>query len=117
MNVDGCMHVYMQIADFGMSRDLMDENYYTSHGGMIPVKWTAPEVFTTSTYPAVYIMIYTYVVQALHYKKYSTASDVWSYGAIMYEIWSVGHKPFENQVNSKVSLAMLPQDRSHNKIS
>ena len=61
-------------------------------------------------------MIYTYVVQALHYKKYSTASDVWSYGALMYEIWSVGHKPFDNQVNSKVSLAMLTQDRSHNKI-
>lgn len=33
-----------QIADFGMSRDLMDENYYISHGGIIPVKWTAPEV-------------------------------------------------------------------------
>ena len=33
-----------QIADFGMSRDLMDENYYMSHGGQIPVKWTAPEV-------------------------------------------------------------------------
>ena len=27
-----------------MSRDLMDENYYVSHGGKIPVKWTAPEV-------------------------------------------------------------------------
>lgn len=35
-----------QIADFGMSRDLMDENYYISHGGKIPVKWTAPEVIT-----------------------------------------------------------------------
>ena len=27
-----------------MSRDLMDESYYVSHGGRIPVKWTAPEV-------------------------------------------------------------------------
>ncbi len=27
-----------------MSRDLSDENYYVSHGGKIPVKWTAPEV-------------------------------------------------------------------------
>ena len=27
-----------------MSRDLLDEDYYVSHGGMIPVKWTAPEV-------------------------------------------------------------------------
>ena len=36
---------HMQISDFGMSRDLEDENYYVSHGtGKIPVKWTAPEV-------------------------------------------------------------------------
>ena len=34
-----------QIADFGMSRDLQDEDYYRSHGGKIPVKWTAPEVW------------------------------------------------------------------------
>jgi len=35
---------YHQIADFGMSRDLLDENYYITSGGKIPVKWTAPEV-------------------------------------------------------------------------
>ncbi len=35
---------YIQIADFGMSRDLVDENYYISSGGKIPIKWTAPEV-------------------------------------------------------------------------
>ena len=63
-----------------MSRDLEDENYYMSQGGKVPVKWTAPE--------------------ALAYKKkYSTASDVWSYGCLLYEIWSVGHKPFEGQAN------------------
>jgi serine/threonine-protein kinase RIO1 len=69
-----------KIIDFGLSRDLEDENYYVSHkGAMIPVKWTAPE--------------------ALNYRKYSTASDVWSYGCLMYEIWSVGHKPFEKFSN------------------
>ena len=41
------MNVNLQISDFGMSRNLMDENYYISHGGKIPVKWTAPEVWTT----------------------------------------------------------------------
>ena len=51
----------LQIADFGLSRDLQNEDYYVSHGGRIPVKWTAPE--------------------ALTYRKYSTASDVW-------ELWS-----------------------------
>ena len=39
----------MQIADFGMSRDLDDEDYYMSQGGMIPIKWTAPEVIKSST--------------------------------------------------------------------
>ena len=34
----------IQIADFGMSRDLIDHNYYITSGGKIPVKWTAPEV-------------------------------------------------------------------------
>ena len=38
------MDCFTQIADFGMSRDLTYESYYISQGGMIPVKWTAPEV-------------------------------------------------------------------------
>jgi len=33
-----------QVADFGMARDLMDDPYYMSSRGKIPVKWTAPEV-------------------------------------------------------------------------
>lgn len=43
-----------------------------------------------------------HLVQALYYKKYSTASDIWSFGAVMYEIWSLGHKPFEAYKNPEV---------------
>ena len=36
--------LFLQISDFGMARDLEESNYYISHGGKIPLKWTAPEV-------------------------------------------------------------------------
>ena len=73
-----------QIADFGMSRALQDAEYYVSRGGKIPVKWTAPE--------------------ALSYKKYSTASDVWSFGVVLYEIWTLGIKPYHQMTNTEVIL-------------
>ena len=34
----------LQIADFGMARDVCDDTYYITRGGKIPIKWTAPEV-------------------------------------------------------------------------
>ena len=82
-------YLYTQIADFGMSRALQDAEYYVSRGGKIPVKWTAPE--------------------ALGYKKYSTASDVWSFGVVLYEIWTLGIKPFRQMTNNEVmSLSTVP---------
>ena len=43
-----------------------------------------------------------YVPQAIFYKKYSVQSDVWSFGCVMYEIWSLGHKPFEDLSGKEV---------------
>jgi ephrin-B len=67
---------HCKIGDFGLTKELSEEYYYKPRGGQIPVKWTAPE--------------------AIFYKKYTTKSDVWSYGMVMYEIWSLGRKPFED---------------------
>ena len=71
-----------QIADFGMSHDMDKDYYYTPKGGLIPIKWTAPE--------------------AILYHKYTTKSDVWSFGMVMFEIWSLGHKPFEELTTQQV---------------
>ena len=38
------MFHHTQIADFGMARDVSDNNYYVTTGGKIPLKWTSPEV-------------------------------------------------------------------------
>ena len=77
--------------------------YYVSHGGKVPVKWTAPEVYELSHSHTILCCS-----QALHYKKYSTASDVWSFGCLMYEIWSLGHKPFEGYTNPDVCRQYIP---------
>ena len=68
-----------------MARNLIEDDYYVSHGGKIPIKWTAPE--------------------ALIYRKYTTSSDVWSYGCVLYEMWSLGHKPFEYMTNQEVKMS------------
>ena len=41
-------------------------------------------------------------MQALNYRKYSTASDVWSFGVLVYEAWSLGHTPFANKTPEEV---------------
>ena len=41
-------------------------------------------------------------MQAINYSKYSTASDVWSFGCVMYEIWSLGRRPFADLTNDEV---------------
>ncbi|XP_059053619.1 tyrosine-protein kinase Fer isoform X1 [Achroia grisella] len=70
----------VKISDFGMSRE--EEEYIVS-GGMkqIPIKWTAPE--------------------ALNFGKYTSLCDVWSYGVLMWEIFSKGDTPYAGMTNSR----------------
>ncbi|XP_073816985.1 tyrosine-protein kinase Fer isoform X4 [Musca autumnalis] len=70
----------VKISDFGMSRE--EEEYIVSDGmKQIPVKWTAPE--------------------ALNFGKYTSLCDVWSYGILMWEIFSKGDTPYSGMTNTK----------------
>ena len=71
-----------KISDFGMSREANNKEYYTSHGGQLPVRWTAPE--------------------ALDDRRFSEKTDVWSYGILLYEIWTKGALPYKGWRNEKV---------------
>ncbi|XP_071528674.1 ephrin type-A receptor 4-A isoform X4 [Panulirus ornatus] len=73
-----------KIADFGLSREIEShtEGAYTTRGGKIPVRWTAPE--------------------AIAFRKFTSASDVWSLGIVMWEVMSYGERPYWNWSNQDV---------------
>ncbi|XP_037340688.2 tyrosine-protein kinase SYK [Pungitius pungitius] len=68
---------YAKISDFGLSKAIAEENnYYKAKGhGKWPVKWYAPE--------------------CINYFKFSSKSDVWSFGVLMWEAYSYGQKPYK----------------------
>uniref|UniRef100_A0A8C5PG57 Ephrin type-B receptor 3 n=1 Tax=Leptobrachium leishanense TaxID=445787 RepID=A0A8C5PG57_9ANUR len=75
-----------KVSDFGLSRFLensrSDPTYTCSLGGKIPIRWTAPE--------------------AISYRKFTSASDVWSYGIVMWEVMSYGERPYWDMSNQDV---------------
>ncbi|XP_075456100.1 tyrosine-protein kinase SYK isoform X1 [Ascaphus truei] len=76
---------YAKISDFGLSKALgSDENYYKAKNlGKWPVKWYAPE--------------------CINFHKFSSKSDVWSFGVLMWESYSYGQKPYKGMKGGDVS--------------
>ncbi|XP_051919529.1 tyrosine-protein kinase Fes/Fps isoform X2 [Hippocampus zosterae] len=72
----------VKISDFGMSRQ-QDDGVYSAVGSLrqIPIKWTAPE--------------------ALNYGRYTTESDVWSFGVLLWEVFSMGMIPYTSMSNQQ----------------
>lgn len=72
----------VKVADFGMAREIYAEDYYLGRRGLMPVRWMAPE--------------------SLIYGKYTTISDVWSYGVVLWEMVTLAEKPYQGLDNQEV---------------
>ncbi|XP_063995101.1 leukocyte tyrosine kinase receptor isoform X2 [Diachasmimorpha longicaudata] len=73
----------VKIADFGMARDIYRSDYYRKGGkAMLPIKWMPPESFLDGIF--------------------STKTDVWAFGVLLWEIMSFGYMPYTGCANREV---------------
>ncbi|OQR66997.1 ALK tyrosine kinase receptor-like, partial [Tropilaelaps mercedesae] len=73
----------VKIADFGMARDIYRADYYRKGGkAMLPVKWMPPEAFLDG--------------------MFTSKTDVWSFGVLLWEVMSMGYMPYPGRGNQEV---------------
>lgn len=73
----------VKLSDFGMTRPMYESDYYRfNRRGMLPVRWMSPE--------------------SLEDGIFTSSSDMWSYGVLLYEIITFGSFPFQGMSNNQV---------------
>jgi receptor tyrosine kinase-like orphan receptor 1 len=73
----------VKLADFGLTRDVYDSDYYRVRGGAaLPIRWMPPE--------------------SIVYGRFTYTSDIWSFGIVLWEIFTFGKKPFYGMTNEAV---------------
>ncbi|KAL4656797.1 hepatocyte growth factor receptor-like [Arapaima gigas] len=83
----------VKVADFGLARDVYEKEYYSVHnktGVKLPVKWMA--------------------LESLQIHKFTSKSDVWSFGVLLWELMTRGAPPYSD-VNSFDITVFLLQGR------
>ncbi|XP_057299762.1 uncharacterized protein LOC130630320 [Hydractinia symbiolongicarpus] len=73
----------VKISDFGLARDTDNKSFYLKESdGLLPIKWMAPE--------------------AINEQKYTSKSDSWSFGVLLWEIYSLGSSPYPGIKNAAI---------------
>ncbi|XP_069779050.1 muscle, skeletal receptor tyrosine-protein kinase [Narcine bancroftii] len=73
----------VKIADFGLSRNIYSADYYKANeNDAIPIRWMPPE--------------------SIFFNRYTTESDVWAYGVVLWEIFSSGMQPYYGMAHEEV---------------
>ena len=71
-----------KVADFGLARLIVDDEYVAREGARFPIKWTAPE--------------------AALYNRFTIKSDIWSFGVLLGEMVTKGRIPYPGMSNAEV---------------
>ncbi|OAF67780.1 hypothetical protein A3Q56_04480 [Intoshia linei] len=86
-NILICQNSVLKIADFGLSRNIEEKDYYLKNSNSpLPLKWMAPESISNQIY--------------------TLKTDIWSYGVVLWEIFTLGATPYEN-IDSRILLKKL----------
>ncbi|KAH0628373.1 hypothetical protein JD844_009448 [Phrynosoma platyrhinos] len=76
-------NMVVKIADFGLSRNMYSADYYKANeNDAIPIRWMPPE--------------------SIFYNRYTTESDVWAYGVVLWEIFAFGMQPYYGMAHEEV---------------
>ncbi|XP_013384581.1 proto-oncogene tyrosine-protein kinase ROS [Lingula anatina] len=75
--------ITVKIGDFGLARDIYRNDYYRKEGeGLLPVRWMSPEALIDGVF--------------------TTQSDVWAYGVLVWEVLTLGQQPYPARTNLEV---------------
>ena len=76
-SVNGCSKLFAKVSDFGLSKSFSGTTAYERiQRPNVPWKWIAPEALYT-------------------HRKYTLVSDVWSFGIVLWEMFSLGKEPYD----------------------